>query len=301
LLILVELIINFLSRHKLDTVLPLLQETHLLSVGGSITASTALAQGILYDGTLVAAANNDVLVGLDINPTFTNGAFTGVENVGLRIGNAGFVIGSGYGYGALYGYANDGIIQVKTAASYNTQLWFRPAGNAGGYNSSYWSRIENDGGNFKVIAGNYGTLGLYTNNAGSSGANIILTGVIGAANNSLTINGAGNAGRIALTTFGSSPITLNGGNVLIGTTTDAGYKLDVNGTGRFSGNLEVNAGNNGQIFINNVYPRLLFGKTGTPSWSIGADTENSGQFEIGTGAGFPYNTFTSRIHISSAE
>jgi hypothetical protein len=27
----------------------------------------------------------------------------------------------------------------------------------------------------------------------------------------------------------------NGGNVLIGTTTDAGYKLDVNGTGRFSG------------------------------------------------------------------
>lgn len=90
------------------------------------------------------------------------------------------------------------------------------------------------------------------------------------------------------------------GNVLIGTTTDAGYKLDVNGTGRFSGNLEVNAGNNGQIFINNVYPRLLFGKTGTPSWSMFADTENSGQFEIGTGAGFPYNTFTSRIHISSA-
>lgn len=93
---------------------------------------------------------------------------------------------------------------------------------------------------------------------------------------------------------------VSNGNVLIGTSTDAGYKLDVNGTGRFQGNLEVNAGANGQIFINNLYPRLLFGKTGTPSWSMFADTENSGQFEIGTGAGFPYNTFTSRIHISSA-
>ena len=32
----------------------------------------------------------------------------------------------------------------------------------------------------------------------------------------------------------------SGGNVLIGTTTDAGYKLDVNGTGRFSGTLSAN-------------------------------------------------------------
>ena len=89
------------------------------------------------------------------------------------------------------------------------------------------------------------------------------------------------------------------GNFAIGTTTDAGYKLDVNGTSRFSGNLELNAGNNGRIFINNVYPQILFGKTGTPSWSFFVDTENAGQFEIGTGAGFPYNTFSSRIHIST--
>jgi hypothetical protein len=92
------------------------------------------------------------------------------------------------------------------------------------------------------------------------------------------------------------------GNVLIqngGTFTDAGYRLDVNGTGRFSGNLELNAGNNGRIFINNVYPQILFGKTGTPSWSIFVDTENIGQFEIGTGAGFPYNTFSSKLFIST--
>ena len=55
-----------------------------LQVTGSITAATALAQGVYFNNTLVAAANNDVLVGLDINPTFTNGAFTGVTNYALR-------------------------------------------------------------------------------------------------------------------------------------------------------------------------------------------------------------------------
>ena len=51
---------------------------------GSVTASSALAQGIIASPTLVAAANSDVLVALDINPTFTNGAFTGLQNYGLR-------------------------------------------------------------------------------------------------------------------------------------------------------------------------------------------------------------------------
>lgn len=52
---------------------------------GSVTASSALAQGIIATPTLVASANSDVLVGLDINPTFTNGAFTNVSNIGLRV------------------------------------------------------------------------------------------------------------------------------------------------------------------------------------------------------------------------
>ena len=56
-----------------------------LTVNTSITAASALAQGVFFNNTLVAAANNDVLVGLDINPTFTNGAFTGVTNLAARI------------------------------------------------------------------------------------------------------------------------------------------------------------------------------------------------------------------------
>lgn len=50
----------------------------------SITASTAIARGVYLNNTLVAAANNDVLVGLDITPTFTLGAYTGVSSVALR-------------------------------------------------------------------------------------------------------------------------------------------------------------------------------------------------------------------------
>lgn len=58
-----------------------------LQLTGSTTASSGVARGQNITSTLVASANNDVLVGLDINPTFTNGAFTGVVNTALRIQN----------------------------------------------------------------------------------------------------------------------------------------------------------------------------------------------------------------------
>ena len=52
---------------------------------GSISAASAVARGTYLNQTLVATANNDVLVGLDIPPTFTTGAFTGVAQIGLRV------------------------------------------------------------------------------------------------------------------------------------------------------------------------------------------------------------------------
>ena len=59
-----------------------------LTTTGSITAVSALARGVYFNNTLVASANNDILVGLDIVTTFTNGAFTNVSNYGLRVANA---------------------------------------------------------------------------------------------------------------------------------------------------------------------------------------------------------------------
>ena len=59
-----------------------------LQLNHSITASAAIARGMSITSQLTASANNDVLVGLDIAPTFNNGAFTGVTNYSLRVTNA---------------------------------------------------------------------------------------------------------------------------------------------------------------------------------------------------------------------
>jgi hypothetical protein len=58
----------------------------------------------------------------------------------------------------------------------------------------------------------------------------------------------------------------SGGNVLIGTTTDSGYKLDVNGLGRFSGSLKLSAG--GSL---NVVP-TSYGANGFISFRNTADS-----------------------------
>jgi hypothetical protein len=42
------------------------------------------------------------------------------------------------------------------------------------------------------------------------------------------------------------------GNLLIGTTTDSGYKLDVNGTGRFSGTLSLTNASNSILYLKNT-------------------------------------------------
>ena len=56
-----------------------------LTVGGSVNASAGLARGTYVNPTLVATANNDLLVGLEINPIINTGAFTGVNNNALRV------------------------------------------------------------------------------------------------------------------------------------------------------------------------------------------------------------------------
>jgi hypothetical protein len=64
-----------------------------------------------------------------------------------------------------------------------------------------------------------------------------------------------------------------GGNVLIGTTTDAGYKLDVNGTARLSGELLISTPDDSGMRIKAGATRLSYidfadANTGTPSGSI---------------------------------
>jgi hypothetical protein len=59
------------------------------------------------------------------------------------------------------------------------------------------------------------------------------------------------------------------GNVLIGTTTDAGFKLDVNGTGRFSGNVSLNQAANPQLNI------VASNSTGVPEIYLNRSTSTT--------------------------
>ncbi len=52
---------------------------------GTVNSASLIGRGAYFNNTIAATANNDVLIGLDINPTFTNGAFTGVTNTALKV------------------------------------------------------------------------------------------------------------------------------------------------------------------------------------------------------------------------
>jgi hypothetical protein len=58
------------------------------------------------------------------------------------------------------------------------------------------------------------------------------------------------ASNLYIGTGANQPFTLSsGGNFIFGSTTDAGYKLDVNGTGRFSGSVNIEHNGNNPLLI----------------------------------------------------
>jgi hypothetical protein len=166
--------------------------TAQLLVNNSVTAAGAIARGINFTPSLTAAANNDVLVGLDINPTFTNGAFTGVSNYGFRS-----QVSSGTGKWNIYadGTANNYLsgrlfIATTTVSDYALSV-----------NGKAWIQSTTE------------TLTL-----GNPASGILITA--GTTSSTKTIQ-----------TFAGHPLIINnlGNNVLIGTTTDAGQRLQVTG------------------------------------------------------------------------
>jgi hypothetical protein len=172
-----------------------------LTLGGSQTASSAIARGQLLNTTLVAAANNDVLVGLDINPTFTNGAFTGVDNWDLR--TRGKVLVSSTSTGNVFPL-------VVRSTNYPGILL------QNGSTGTNHSAAPYDGFAFWINYDVSHAKGLITNYE----------------NNGISIYNGTNPAT-GVTIFGST------NNVAINSTTDAGYKLDVNGTARVQTSLEI--------------------------------------------------------------
>jgi hypothetical protein len=268
------------------------------SIGGvktfnpSVTAASALAQGTIFTPTLTAAANSDVLVGLDVNPSFANGAFTGVSNLGLRVagvsrfttvgintstslvsnglvvdGSGGINIGNGWGTSgatlqltssstvangstiesSYWGVGPAGPLNFKTNSlqrlqilangnllqqtNQNSQLEYKIANTTAGVNSSSVLTLQSDG------SLNQG--GIYKYSSSTTSYKILLSNDFGiynqVAGDMSFLNDYSN-GKIKFSAGGSSTAQatlFTTGNLAINSTTDAGYKLDVNGTGRF--------------------------------------------------------------------
>jgi hypothetical protein len=197
-----------------------------LTISGSETAASGIARGELNNTTLVASANNDVLVGLDINPTFTNGSFTGVNNIPLRVGGT-TVISGGFG---------DAAARIRTlisnlASGTYTQLAIQGPTNGG-------AAVEMYDGSGNAVA----DFGMNTLAKEFGFVNRMTSGFI----NFYTHNGSSLGSRLHISTVG---------NVLINSTTDSGERLQVTGTAKitgassFGGNMTLSLNQNAETSI----------------------------------------------------
>jgi hypothetical protein len=124
------------SRVGIGTTSP----TAPLHVATSVTAASAIARGVYFNQTLVASANGDNLVGLDIAPTFTVGAFTGVSQFGLRV--------SGTIRGSIFDSAANLRFSSGTSTSYVSFLLNQTALEVGRFHGTTGNLTLQNGGTF---------------------------------------------------------------------------------------------------------------------------------------------------------
>jgi hypothetical protein len=96
-------------------------------------------------------------------------------------------------------------------------------------------------------------------------------------------------GKIVAGTKTKQFVVRDSGNILINTQSDAGYKLDVNGTGRFSSELQAP-----RFFsigsLNNSNGSFLIDHPGVQTWKIGVTSSNTSSFVIGNDVGGSFVT-----------
>ena len=184
------------------------------SYGGIVTTGAQTFAGAkTFSPTLTASADAETLVGLDINPTFTNGSYASLTNYGLRVQGIGFGLGGGavasniaIGSGVLIrnstGANNTGLgyraLLSNTTGSGNTALGTLAGaytgatgsgGNASGTNSTFigynTSPLADGDDNEVVISGGNATtrtVGLGSNSTLIGNAATTLTQLMGVVN-----------------------------------------------------------------------------------------------------------------------
>ena len=241
-----------------------------ITVGGTTKSVTNIYAK--YTNFFVSKWGYDLAETFDLNEWTSGGIVRCYGNstnllnkpVGFTFGN---VLALSNGYEALTG-------QLAWAVNHNSTtdttkaMWFRVNDSANGYTYAKWHQIAFTDSNvasatkLKTARSIWGQSFngesdvdgvLYMTN---SGATATKAGVLGFDSNTLyvgysnvlfdvALNGYNN---VFLKTRSTIGLTLNSsGNVLIGTTTDSGYKLDVNGSGYFNSYIAI-ANNNGIYF-----------------------------------------------------
>jgi hypothetical protein len=265
--------------------------TSQLLLNNSVTAASAIARGMNVTSNLTAAANNDVLVGLDISPTFTNGAFTGVNRFGLRVLNSRINFGGTFAGSVgeslnpqYFLLINPSYTSVNNSATNIVRITPSVNLNNPGIQTAAALYIEPTYTNvgsanlYSIVAtGNnlFGGAGAATS---FSGSNVNFLGQAGASTNlnasapngqgfrirvnstaaqlNFEVDGSGNSDVRFVTANTEKLRIFNNGNVTIqngGTHTDAGFKLDVNGTARVQGTATITPAANTSALVSSAY------------------------------------------------
>lgn len=227
---------------------------------GSITAASAVARGVYFNNTLVAAANNDVLVGLDINPTFTNGAFTGVQNWGLRVQNSNILLSTTKGiYFGNSGYGITGEVGTGSLSFYTNSTERLRVDNSGSFMINATSRTYGASGGYM-----FGVKGTTTQAAISIARSTqaldsqgMVLGLDASAGYIILRDNIG----LAILTNDDERLRIHAdGNVSINTIANAGYKLQVIGNTSFSSGTDTynyitstSTGSAGTIYTNTYH------------------------------------------------
>ena len=153
---------------------------------------------------------------------------------------------------------------------------------------------------------NYGDMLIGLNLTGQSGTDAFVTRASGSGYSGINFSYDGNIdfyARTVATTSGSavtptSRININGtsGNVLLNTSTDSGYKFDVNGTGRFTGALRLD---NGLNFYRDTLSAVTFVNAAASNYTQAVFKAGDYDFQIGTTSKFTINS-SGNVSISGS-
>lgn len=252
--------------------------TTQLTIGGAQTASSAIARGILLNTSLTQSIANDVLTAVQITPTlsvnntlfheaywlrltgsYTPASYTSNNNattidlsnsftntfnaIGIRIRHTYGNVQNGYGI-LLESAGFIGIAQTSSTSNNffagTTIIGNSVTAPASGYTLHV---TNNTNGAIKIGSVNQGSEHLIISHsqAGATFSSIRNTYVNTGAQMQISVGGQDN-----LRLFGT-------GNVVVGGTTDAGYKLDVAGTTRIQNTLTVSSPGFTSLYTSNTF------------------------------------------------